>query len=283
MYKVNELFGRYTNGSSFPDLSSVLVSQSCIFRRDGQCNKNRKSEPDVKIGTCSLCFNNISQPLLICPDRLTDGDLIFRDCLQYLDCSGCEVFLIPEVSIAVGHIDYVLVAMRNDSVVDFVGIELQTMDTTGSIWPNRQRMLYSEGYSADSPSLKNCGVNWKMTAKTILAQMVQKTQVFDAMSKKLVLVCQSPLYDYMSREFNFSEVVDLPIDGRQSEFTTYFHYYDYLESDDKMVLSLKGRSGASCSAVERIMLTTTDHDKALKDITQSMESKNSIEYFFTNI
>ena len=103
------------------------------------------------------------------------------------------------------------------------------------------------------------------------------------MSKKLVLVCQSPLYDYMSREFNFSEVVDLPIDGRQSEFTTYFHYYDYLESDDKMVLSLKGRSGASCSAVERIMLTTTDHDKALKDITQSMESKNSIEYFFTNI
>ena len=33
----------------------------------------------------------------------------------------------------------------NNKVRDFVGIELQTLDTTGTVWPERQRLLEELG------------------------------------------------------------------------------------------------------------------------------------------
>ena len=47
-----------------------------------------------------------------------------------------------------------------------------------------------------------------MTAKTILAQLVQKSQLFSKMNKNLVLICQTPLYDYMAA--NFKEALQNP-------------------------------------------------------------------------
>ncbi len=120
---------------------------------------------------------------------------------------GNELHIIPEVKIPGGTIDYVLVSLKRGVVVDFVGIEFQTLDTSGTVWPERQRLLIELGVVESDPesdSNKQFGINWKMTAKTILVQMHHKVISFEFMRKHLVLIIQNPLLDYIMREFDCS-------------------------------------------------------------------------------
>lgn len=187
MSRVNEMFGLYTNGEEFPDLHKVLISQICPFT-GSRCYKTRKSDPGTAIGTCSLCFNNVEQPILICPEPLTQGGKVFNDCLSFIASSiaGTDLYLVPEVSTPAGRIDYVLTAVKNGRPVDFVAIELQTLDTTGSIWNERQSLLIEHGYDVDKGAARSNGasLNWKMTAKTILAQLLQKSQLFASIDQQ---------------------------------------------------------------------------------------------------
>src|ERR1019366_7474513 len=99
--------------------------------------------------------------------------------------------IVSEVSIPGGSVDYFLVSARDGRVRDFVGIELQTLDTTGTVWPERQRLLKElgvpRGDNAET-SDKSYGINGKMTAKTILVKSPQKIQPFKHVKKKLALV-----------------------------------------------------------------------------------------------
>jgi hypothetical protein len=100
-------------------------------------------------------------------------------------------------------------AVRSGKVIDFVGIELQTLDTTGTVWPERQRFLQNHGITVrdvDVSSGKGFGMNWKMTAKTILMQLHHKIHTFEHLSKHLVLVAQDCLIEYMQREFSFEHI-----------------------------------------------------------------------------
>lgn len=66
MSKISELFGLYCQNSDL-DFKTTLEIQGCPFT--GKiCTKMRKSNPDVKIGTCSVKYQN--QDVIICPFRL---------------------------------------------------------------------------------------------------------------------------------------------------------------------------------------------------------------------
>ncbi|MGV2391062.1 MAG UNVERIFIED_CONTAM: hypothetical protein LVR29_31535 [Microcystis novacekii LVE1205-3] len=81
---------------------------------------------------------------------------------------GNELHIVSEVSIPGGSVDYFLVSAKDDKVKDFVGIELQTLDTTGTVRPERQRLLKELGIprSDDSEdSKKSFGMNWKNDSK----------------------------------------------------------------------------------------------------------------------
>ena len=88
---------------------------------------------------------------------------------------------------------------------DFVGIELQALDTTGTVWPERQKLFDQKGISVpieDIESSKKFGINWKMTAKTILVQLHHKIKTFESVNKHLVVVVQDHLMEYMKGEFH---------------------------------------------------------------------------------
>ena len=278
MSKVNEMFGLYTNGESFPDLTSVLHSQTCPFSCK-PCYKTRKSAPDTAIGTCSLIFDNEEQPILICPEPLTKDGKVFTDCLHFISNSiaGSGLYLIPEVVTSVGRIDYVLTAFRNVKPIDFVPIELQTLDTTGSIWNERQKLLIEHGYDVDTGEARSKGasLNWKMTAKTILAQLVQKSQLFSSMNKNLVLICQTPLYKYMAKNFNLAKAHDATLVD-----VLHFHMYDYIPENDSMALSLSGMRSIPLSAVEQIMGTDSIGSKEYAKICEALADKVCDEYRF---
>ena len=206
MSKVIELFGHSTHSRN-EDWQTIVEDQQCPFL-GRQCFKIRKSDPENAIGTCTVLYGKKdAKPILICPARLIERRQIFTDCLHLLTTHepGNELHIVSEVTVPGGSVDYFVVSAKDNKVKDFVGVELQTLDTTGTVWPERQRLLRElEVPRRDDAgnSRKSFGMNWKMTAKTILVQMHHKVQTFEHVNKKLVLVVQDCLLDYMKREFN---------------------------------------------------------------------------------
>lgn len=232
MSKVKELFGYSTKDSSV-NWAQVVSKQMCPYSRK-KCYKIRKSEPDISIGTCTVEYGG--KNVMICPNRLLENNQIFQDCIHLMPAHeiGNELYLVPEVQIPSGNVDFFLVSVKKEKIVDFVGIELQTMDTTGTIWSERLKTYKELSLLEDSIEIpkKNFGMNWKMTAKTILVQMHHKIETFESLNKHLVLVVQEPLLSYMEKEFNFS-----PFTKAKSEDSLHIHSYDLNEGEIKYRLS----------------------------------------------
>jgi len=165
--KVAELYGLPTGQPA--DWPKVVTDQHCPFL-NRKCLKNRKSQPEVTIGTCTMNYGRDAQPVMICPFRLLERSQIFNDCTHLLRLHepGNELRIITELSVPGGSIDYCLVSSRDGKAKDFVGIELQTLDTTGTVWPERQRFLKSKGIKVrrgDASSDKSFGMNWKVVSR----------------------------------------------------------------------------------------------------------------------
>lgn len=278
MSKVRELFGQYCSEDA--NIESVLENQLCPYNNK-KCFKTRKSDSETSIGTCTVNYQN--KDIIICPNRLTEKSQIFVDCLHLLTLHepGNELYIIPEVTIPGGHVDFFLVSAKNKKVKDFVGIELQTMDTTGTVWPERQRLLDEHGIYVPKDDINNkkpFGMNWKMTAKTILVQMHHKAQIFENLNKHLVLIIQKPLYEYMRKEFSFSH-----IQGVRVGDAVHFHSYDVVEEDNGLHLALDTRVSTDTNGVAKCLGLNAEANVELKDIIALLESKLLDEYRLTLI
>jgi len=206
--RVLELFGNSTRADH--DWLHVVRRQWCPFANT-RCFKVRKSDPAVSIGTCSVCYGRDRRNIVICPNRLLERRQVFTDCLHLLTQHdpGNELHIVPEVSIPGGNVDYFVASVKKSKVKDFVAVEFQTLDTTGTVWPERQRLLKTLGLRVprkDIESGKPFGMNWKMTAKTILVQLHHKVDTLEHIGKHLVLVLQDCLLGYLHDQFNFAHV-----------------------------------------------------------------------------
>ncbi len=236
--KIVELYTIPTNRTNM-DWATIVADQHCTYL-NRKCQKTRKSEPDVTIGTCSVYHGSSeAKGIIICPFRFLERSQVFFDCLHLLTLHepGNELHRISEVEIPGGNVDYFLVSVRDRKVIDFVGIEFQTMDTTGTIWPARQQFLKNMGLPINFVEPKPYGMNWKMTAKTILIQLHHKAETFQQWNKHLVLVVQDPLQAYMKSQFNFSGLHPAKLGD-----VMHFHSYAFRQtSDHDYRLSLDAR------------------------------------------
>ena len=80
MSKISEFFGLNCLDTS-QNFEQAMINQNCPYTGN-VCTKMRKSDPDVKIGTCSVKYQN--NDVIICPFRLLEHNQIFIDCLHLL-------------------------------------------------------------------------------------------------------------------------------------------------------------------------------------------------------
>jgi len=268
--KVAELYGIPTGQPA--DWKAVAAAQHCPFL-GRRCLKNRKSEPEVTIGTCTMKYGRQARPVMICPFRLLERSQIFTDCVHLLKLHepGNELRIVAELSVPGGSIDYCLVSVRNSKPRDFVGIELQTLDTTGTVWPERQRFVRQHRVRVkrqDAASGKPFGMNWKMTAKTILVQLNHKIATFEHLGKRLVLVLQDCLLGYMRSEFLFDHVQGVR-DGDPMQF----HAYELREEADAFSLNLKERTSTDSAGIAMCLGLQADTKVELQVILEQIEAK----------
>lgn len=271
--RIAEFFNFSTKNESV-NWNDVLTAQHCGYLNK-KCIKVRKSEPSISIGTCTVQYGKENQEVIICPHRLIEKRQIFIDCIHLLTLHepGNEIHVISEVSIPGGSVDYFLASVRDKKVIDFVGIELQTLDTTGTVWPERQRFLTDlnileepeEGYG-DKPY----GMNWKMTAKTILVQLHHKIETFEHLNKHLVLVIQDHLLSYMKKEFSFSHINTVPKIGDPM----HFHSYKLeLGNDQNYHIKLNERLSTDSSGLASAMGLKAEAKVELEIIIKTLEAK----------
>ena len=159
---------------------------------------------------------------------------------------------------------------RDRRVRDFVGIELQTLDTTGTVWPERQRFLKSHEITVDAAhaaSQKSFGMNWKMTAKTTLVQLHHKVETFEAVGKHLVLVLQDRLLQYMRKEFSFGHLADPARGGDPMQF----HGYRLTPSGDELELELDQRASTDAAGVAACLGMQIDARVELEHLVAALE------------
>jgi hypothetical protein len=275
--KIIDLFGRDITAGKQPNWSSVVAAQHCPFVGK-RCYKVRKSRPDISIGTCTVEYGN--EPIIICPLRLLERRLIFTDCLHLLSHEpGNELHLIPEISVPGGSVDYIMASVREGKVRDFVGIELQTLDTTGTVWPERQRFLKSKGLSnisrADLSNTKGFGMNWKMTAKTILVQLHHKIQTFEGVNKHLVLVVQDRLLAYMAKEFSFGH-----LNQPRPADPMHFHAYKLRPTNSGHQLVLEKRMSTDTAGIAKCLGLQGEAKVELDIILKLIEDKLTTRTLF---
>ena len=273
MSRISELFTFPVTDRSLP-WKSIIDKQYCEYTSK-RCFKVRKSEPEISIGTCVVKYGRDPEDIIICPHRLLQRNQIFFDCIHLLALHqpGNELHVIPEVGIPGGNVDYFLVSTdEKRKINDFVGIELQTMDTTGTVWPERQLCLYELGLIPEEPQVdKLFGMNWKMTAKTILVQLHHKIQTFQSLNKHLVLVVQDPLLRYIEKEFSFEHIHKNPLLGD----SMHFHSYNLMELDNRYKLKLESRFSTDSEGISRLLELKANANVELEEILSILQSKIS--------
>lgn len=278
MSRINELFTFSVKRKDL-DWERIIRCQECKYSNK-RCFKVRKSQSDISIGTCTVQYGKENKPVIICPNRLLERKQIFIDCLHLLNSHtpGNELHLVPEVSIPGGSVDYFLASTdSNRKVKDFVGIELQTMDTTGTVWPEREKALVELGINSSSTVEKTYGMNWKMTAKTILVQLHHKIETFEAINKHLVLIVQDCLLNYIQKEFDFEHVSSHPLMGD----SMHFHSYKLRDDGVNYKLILDNRYSTDSNGISKLLGLHANANVGLEEIVGFLESKISDSTVFT--
>lgn len=270
--RILELFSTpsYTSSGSH-DWEAIISQQKCSYTGH-RCIKTRKSEPTIAIGTCVVAYGSEDEPIVICPNRFLARGQVFTDCLHLLNLHepGNELHIVPEITIPGGSIDYFLVSARRRKVVDFAGIELQTIDTTGTVWPERQRLVKKLGLQVEesiTKSEKSYGMNWKMTAKTILIQLHHKIGTFQHLNKHLVLIVQDSLIKYMKREFSFAHI-------QQARLGDSMHIHSYAMRCEKngLEMELVDRLSTDQDGIAVAMGLKANPNIELSQIVRSLEA-----------
>ncbi|QEC58159.1 NotI family restriction endonuclease [Flavisolibacter ginsenosidimutans] len=271
---LSELFTVPTDAEA-QNWKAIVAKQHCSFL-GRKCLKVRKSEPEISIGTCTVKYGREQGDVIICPYRLVERRKIFLDCIHLLTLHepGNDLHVVPELSIPGGTIDYFLASVRNGIVIDFVGIELQTLDTTGTVWPERQRFLQAHGVKVnpkDTASTKTFGMNWKMTAKTILVQLHHKIKTFEHLNKHLVLVVQNHLLTYMQSAFAFDHI------SKTARLGDPMHFHSYLleHSERQYQLKLAERLSTDSAGIATCIGLQAEAKIEMEIIVKAIQAKIS--------
>ena len=191
-------------------LNSAMQQQYCKYVR-GTCVKPRKSEPEIKVGICSVGYKGefLSDytPVILCPQRFKE-DTFFETIREKYLSKWDNVEWIPEVNIGVGgSVDYVAITkLPNGKIADFLCVEIQAAGTTGS--PYQAVKEYKE-HGCFLRESYNFGINWANEfSKTMMQQAYKKGKIVEHWHRKIVFAVQDVAMSFIKNASNVSRLTE---------------------------------------------------------------------------
>ena len=193
-----EVFGHaYSEFSAGGEARAHLEAEHCPFI-GGRCKKVRKSDPDTRLGTCSVGYDGgrgAWTPSVICPYRLHVPGIF--DTVRRMAFGDAPALRLAEVPMCVGTFDFVLARCDGGRVEDFCALEMQAGDTTGAPWDAVADLKDHGRYRS---AKYEYGLNMaRQYQKTAMQQMYKKGRVMESWRKHIVMVLQGTGIEYLRR------------------------------------------------------------------------------------
>jgi hypothetical protein len=243
-----EIFG-YPFINKSATAQATREKQFCPFL-DDECKKPRKSQPEVKIGVCTVGYkgNFLKKitPVIVCPHRFRES--IVYDTIKELYFGdlpdGYQIKWASEVSCGVaGSIDFVAAKMKEGEIKDFLCVEFQAAGTTGTPWPAVIDFKQTGGFKQKTYKY---GINWANEfVKTMMQQVYKKGMVVEHWGKKIVFVIQDVGLDYIQSATDAQDLHDAR-DNDTIHFCTFRTVWNQsssawqLEFDKRMSTDIEG-------------------------------------------
>lgn len=193
------------------EAKSALNQQYCSFL-EGTCTKPRKSEPHIKIGTCSLgykgSFTDEFLPVIICPHRFREN-VVFETIRKKYLSHWKNIEWVSEVTMGVGgSVDYVAFTRNpQGEIEDFLCVEFQAGGTTGSPW---QAVLDFKKHGKFLKDSYPYGINWANEfMKTMMQQVYKKGKIADFWKQKIIFVVQDVAINYLKHVVDTRDLRDV--------------------------------------------------------------------------
>ena len=243
-----EVFG-YPYINRIAAVQTKREQQFCPYL-DDECKKPRKSEPEIKVGVCTVGYKGTFleeiTPIIICPHR-------FRETIVYETIEELYFGRLPddyeirwtsEVSCGVaGIIDFVAAKMKEAAIKDFLCVEFQAAGTTGTPWP---AVLDFKQVGYFRKKTYKYGINWANEfIKTMMQQVYKKGMVMESWGKKIVFVIQDVAMKYIQHATDAHDLRDAR-DEDAIHFCTFRTVWDNsanawrLEFDKRMSTDTEG-------------------------------------------
>ncbi len=180
-------------------------------------SQHRDYDPNIPFGACSVWHRGVGllepYPHLICPIRFVQDRRVFLDASRLLGSrEGAEIIVIPEISLPMGRIDYILSLYNigRQEVMDFVVLEVMACSTTttGDILRSFHDVLQGR---ATEKRLRY-GINFRQIISRMMVQVLAKAYACEKWNKRMVWAIQDVLYRYM-RATTQVELKSLPLDA----------------------------------------------------------------------
>lgn len=269
-----ELFGHpFCDHSA--EAKQALKEQYCPYL-DDECKKPRKSQPEIKVGTCSVGYKGFSDeylPVIICPHRFNTPTIFKTVQKEYLS-HWDNIEWITEVSIGVGgSVDYVAVNRdkKTGKIKDFLCVEFQAAGTTGTPWEAVLEFKKNRKFTSDS---YNYGINWANEfVKTMMQQVFKKGKIIEHWKHKIIFIIQDVGLQYIKEATDASGL-------RQANAKDPIHFctFSLQWTNDKWAFNFVERVSTDIDGINKILGGALSDeypsvDKFIENIERKIKSK----------
>ncbi len=285
--KVSEIFG-YASEASSEEALRVRREYECPFlsARCVKPSQHRNYDSSIPFGACSVWHRGrgISepQPHVICPIRFVQDRRVFLDASRVLEMrENNEIIVLPEVSLSMGRIDYILALYDTTAkaVVDFIVLEVMACSTTrtGDILQSFHDIL--QGGKTER-QLKY-GINFRQVISRMTVQALAKAYACEKWSKRMVWAVQDVLYHYMQTTTKI-DLHKIPLTASKnppSDMPILFYVYgmEMGGKQEKFQLKLKEIYGGTKESFAKILepMELPETDRLLEVIEQKIQDRES--------
>ncbi|MFQ5851510.1 MAG: NotI family restriction endonuclease [Candidatus Binatia bacterium] len=266
----SEIFG-YPHSNTSSKAEQVRAEHWCPFV-DKVCYKQSRLI-DYPFGVCSAHVND--DEVAVCPRRFLDGHTIFTDIAQHHFKTINDILVFSEIRLAdIGSFDFVMVKHKPmcPEIEDFVAIELQTSQTTGTGQLVQGLKDYLGGKSVFQKSY-GFGLNLYDIWKRSFTQILNKGVIMENWQKKIYWIVQEPVYRYFETRYSLQSL------DFQRHHSTVFALYVLKRTKEAFELVASRKISASMDrlfAAFRNNSNIPSVEKFLEAIKRKIESEAQI-------
>lgn len=149
--------------------------------------------------------------IFVCPKRFYAVDFL-TEVIEH--CWPGDKPVNPQIAREVkmagfGNVDFVIADVKDDNEIEqFLSVELQAIDITGSVFPAYQAIRAGQ----DLAARPNYGFNWDNVYKRYITQLIRKGFFHHHWNTKIVAVIPEQVYQYIHSRAAFMKTVDVKND-----------------------------------------------------------------------